>query len=71
MTLRLPLAATTLAAPRLGIPTKLTLEAVTDFLTLAEAWEALCPTNLTSSGDTCPPTCARTSAPSSPPSSAR
>jgi hypothetical protein len=71
MTLRLPLAATNLAAPRLGIATKLTLDAVTDILTLAGAWEAICPTNPTSSGNTCQATSSEASAPSLPPSSAR
>lgn len=55
MTLRLPLAATTLAPARPGIPTKLTAEAVQTLIRLAEDCEALCPLIPPPSSPTYPP----------------
>jgi hypothetical protein len=57
MTLRIPLAATNLSAPRPCLRTKLTRDAITDLITLAEHCEAICPPNPVTSGDVCPQTC--------------
>jgi hypothetical protein len=53
MTLRIPLAATNLTAPQPGSPTKLTLDAVLELVTLAEQCEAVCPSDPAMSGDSC------------------
>ena len=57
MVLRIPLASTTLAASRPLASTKLTRDAVTDLLTVAEDCEALCPLIPPRSGNTYQPTC--------------
>ena len=53
MSLRIPLEATNLGPTRSRSQTKLTLEALTEFVTLAEQYEVLCPTNLKRSGPVC------------------
>jgi hypothetical protein len=50
MTLRIPREATNLGPTRPHSQTKLTLDALTEFLTLAEQYEVLCPTNPKKSG---------------------
>ena len=55
MVLRIPVQATNLAGPRPVVPTKLTLQALTEFVALAEHCEMLCHTNQKTSGNTCPP----------------
>ena len=57
VTLRLPLAATNLMAPRSSIITKLTYDAVVDLLALAEPCGGLCLANPVPSGSACPQTC--------------
>jgi hypothetical protein len=57
MTLCIPLAATTLAANRPAVPTKLTSEALQNLLTVAGECEALCPLIQRQSGSDCPQTC--------------
>ena len=57
MVLRIPLASTTLAVSRPLASTKLTRDAVTDLLTVAEDCEALCPLIPPRSGNTYQPTC--------------
>jgi hypothetical protein len=54
MALRIPRAATNLAPPRPGPQTKLTLEALTELISLAEQCEALCPLIRPTSGEDCP-----------------
>jgi hypothetical protein len=54
MTLRIPSSATNLALPRPEPHTKLTLEALTELISLAEQCEVLCPTNPQKSGDDSP-----------------
>jgi hypothetical protein len=71
MTLRLPLAATNLMAPRPSIITKLTPAAVVDLLALAETCDGLCLSNPVPSGDACRQTCNTTSPMKSRPSAAR
>jgi hypothetical protein len=71
MTLRLPLAATTLAPSRPNIPTKLTAEAVQALIRLAEDCEALCPLLQPPSSPTCPPRSKPTSSTTSRPSCRR
>lgn len=53
MTLRIPLEATNLGPTRPRSQTKLTLDALTELITLAEQYEVLCPTNLKKSGLVC------------------
>ena len=53
MTLQIALEATNLGPTRPHSQTKLTLEALTEFLALAEQYEVLCPTNLKKSGPVC------------------
>ena len=53
MTLRIPLEATNLGPTRPHSQTKLTLDALTEFLTLAEQSEVLCPINPKKSGPSC------------------
>lgn len=57
MTLRLACAATNLSAPRPGRSTKLTLEAITDFLALAEECGVPCPADPTNCGRISRPPC--------------
>ena len=57
MVLRIALASTTLAASRPPALTKLTRDAVTDLLTVAEDCEALCPHIPPRSGSTCQANC--------------
>ncbi len=71
MTLRIPLTSTNLIAPRSAIPTKVTFEAVTDLLTLAEHCEALCPHDQPMSGDAYPQPCNSISGTNSRPSFGR
>jgi hypothetical protein len=71
MTLRIPLAATNLTAPRPALPTKLTLDAVLALVTLAEQCEALCPPHPLMSGSDCRPNSGSLSATDSHPSSTR
>jgi hypothetical protein len=54
LTLRIPRAATNLAPPRPGPQTKLTLEALTELISLAEQCEVLCPPIRPTSGEDCP-----------------
>lgn len=54
ITLRIPRAATNLAPPRPGPQTKLTLEALTELISLAEQCEVLCPLIRPTSGANCP-----------------
>jgi hypothetical protein len=53
MTLRIPLLSTNLASPRPTTATKLTVQAVTDLISLAEQCEVLCPPKPHASGDDC------------------
>jgi hypothetical protein len=55
--LRIPLASTTLAVVQPPACTKLTFDAVTDLLRVAEDCEALCPHIPPTSGRVCPPNC--------------
>jgi hypothetical protein len=55
MTLRIPREATNLGPTRPRSQTKLTLAALTEFLTLAEQYEVLCPTDPKKSGLACQP----------------
>lgn len=71
MTLRIPLAATNLSAPRPCLRTKLTRDAITELITLAEHCEAICLPNQATSGDPCPQTCNSVSETISRPSSVR
>jgi hypothetical protein len=57
MVLRIPLASTTLAVAQPPTCTKLTFDAVTDLLKVAEDCEALCPLLPPTSGKACPPNC--------------
>lgn len=57
MVLRIPVAATNLAPPRPTLQTKLTLEAITALITLAEQCEVLCLSNQATSGNDCLPNC--------------
>ena len=50
MRLRIPLSAISAQAHKLGAQTKLTLDSVTDLVTLAKQWEVLCPSNPKNSG---------------------
>ncbi len=62
MTLRLACAATNLAAPRPGRSTKLTLDAITDFLALAEECGVPCPADPRNCGSASrPPSACRSS----------
>lgn len=51
MTLRIPLQATTLASAQPKVPTKLTLSALLELISVAEAQEVLCLPNPVISGD--------------------
>ena len=54
LVLSIPLLATNVAPPRPTLPTKLTSQAVTELLSLAEQYGVLsCPTDLTTSGNAC------------------
>jgi hypothetical protein len=55
MTLRIPLCATNLVPPRPTGQTKLTLEAVSELISLAEQCEGVCPLNPPMSGNDCRP----------------
>jgi hypothetical protein len=57
MTLRIPIAATNLAPPRPTSATKLTLEAITELISLAEQSEVLCLCKQATSGASSPPSC--------------
>ena len=71
MTLRIPLQATTLLPTRPTTPTKLTRDAVLEFVTLAEQGQIACQLNLLMSGTTCPQTSSTKSVTNSDPSSRR
>jgi hypothetical protein len=71
MVLRIPLASTTLAVAQPPACTKLTFDAVTDLLRVAEDCEALCPLLPPTSGRGCPPSCNIASQPTSRRSSRR
>lgn len=66
MVLRLPTAATSLAPPRPAAPTKLTLDAMTELVTLARYCEALCLPAPPLSGPASLPPCALGSVTTSP-----
>ena len=71
MALRIPVLATNLASPRPNTPTKLTLQAMTDLISLAEQCEVLCQSNLSKSGSDCLQNCKDESATTSQRSSRR
>ncbi|MDQ5850463.1 MAG: hypothetical protein M3380_00010 [Chloroflexota bacterium] len=71
MVLRLPVAATTLAAPRPAPATILTYDAVVALVTLAEQDEGLCRRDPPTCGANSPPSCAPRSVPTLPPSARR
>jgi hypothetical protein len=71
MALRIPVLATNLASPRPITPTKLTWQALTDLISLAEQCEVLCPLNQPTSGDDCPQNSKNESSTTSQPSSRR
>jgi hypothetical protein len=55
MNLQIPIEATNLVSFQLTNPSKLTLSALQELISLAEECEMLlCPSNLTTSGDNCP-----------------
>jgi hypothetical protein len=55
MNLRIPIDATNLVSYQLAVPSKLTLSALQELISLAEQYEVLlCPSNPTTSGDNCP-----------------
>jgi hypothetical protein len=66
MVLRIPIAATNLALPRPTTTTKLTLEGITELVSLAEQWEVLCLSKQTRSGNDFPLSCKQKSAKKSP-----
>ncbi len=53
MTLRIPLCATNLVPPRPTSQTKLTLEAVSELISLAKQCEGVCPLDPSTSGHNC------------------
>jgi len=55
MTLRIPLSDTKLSETRLVVPTKLTLQSLNEFISIAKECEELCHTNLNTSGKVCLP----------------
>jgi len=57
MVLRIPIAATNLAVSRPTSATKLTLEAITELISLAEQWEVLCLSKQVTSGSDFPQKC--------------
>lgn len=57
MVLRIPMTATNLALPRPTSATKLTLEAITELISLAEQSEVLCPSKPSTSGGDSLPNC--------------
>ena len=71
MTLRIPLAATTLLPTRPHLRTKLTLDAVQELVTLAEQVPTLCLPDPTTSGANSPQTCSSPSVANSDQSSTR
>lgn len=73
MVLRIPRAATNLASPALPpeSPSKLTSQALTELISLAEQCEVLCPVTQPNSGSDSPPRCKPISAPTSRRSSRR
>ena len=71
MALRIPVSATNLASPRPTAPTKLTLQALLELISLAEQCEVLCPSNHLPSGNDCPQNSNSESATTSHPSSWR
>jgi hypothetical protein len=71
MVLRIPVSATNLALPRPTAPTKLTLQALLELISLAEQCEVLCPSNHRPSGDAYPQNSNSESAMTSHPSSGR
>jgi hypothetical protein len=54
ITLRIPVAATNLVSVQPRLATKLTVEAVTELISLAEQYEVICPTHRQPSGTTSP-----------------
>lgn len=54
ITLRIAVAATNLGTTQPRLTTKLTVEAVTELISLAEQYEVICPTHRQSSGTTSP-----------------
>ncbi len=69
MRIRIPLSATQLALPRQNLGTKLTLESVTELVTLVQQSEILCPSHRMPSGAALPPRSKRKSSANSKPSS--
>ena len=65
MALRIPLEATTLRATPLPVPTKLTVAAVQELISVAEAQEVLCPPIREPSGNISPQNCKAKFSPSS------
>ena len=61
MVLRIPIAATNLAVSRPTSATKLTFEAVTELISLAEQWEVLCLSKQAASGNDSPLNCKKKS----------
>jgi len=51
MRLRIPLSAISVQPHQLDSKTKLTLDSVTELVTLIKQWEVLCPSSLKNSGD--------------------
>jgi len=68
MRIRIPLSATQLALPQRALGSKLTLESVTELVTLAQQYEILCPSLPTPSGTVLTPHCKRSSSKNSKPS---
>ena len=71
MTLRISVFATNLVSPRPTTPTKLTLQAISELISLAEQCEVLCQSNLSKSGSDCLQNCKDESATTSQRSSRR
>lgn len=67
MLLRIPLLATNLLPVQPRVATRLTLAALEELLSVAEALEVVCPPNPKTSGETCPPNAKSKSQRNSPP----
>lgn len=68
MRIRIPLSATKVAQHQQALGSKLTLESVTELVTLAQQYEILCPSLPTPSGTVLTPHCKRSSLKKSKPS---
>jgi len=68
MRIRIPLSVTQLALPQRALGSKLTLESMTELVTLAEQYEILCPSLPTPSGTVLTPDCKQSSSKNSKPS---